>query len=35
MLLFYNERCNFIMKLLSRNCEINIPDFNFNKRDLN
>ena len=29
------ERCYFIMKLLFRNCEINIPDFSLNKRDLN
>ena len=29
------ERCYFIMKFLWRNCEINIPDISFNKRDLN
>ena len=29
------ERCYLKMKLLWRNCEINIPDFSFNKRDLN
>ena len=29
------ERCYFIIKLLWRDCEINVPDFSFNKRDLN
>ena len=29
------ERCYLKMKLLWRSCEMNIPDFSFNKRDLN